>query len=141
MDAKEFLKQYETAELLVDQLRTEYEKESEKVDAIRSALGGDGTPGSKEVSKSVERQAIKLAEKAEELKEAEIEALIVRQYVYSVIRDVPDVLGAILYERYINLKDWESVAYSVGYSKSRTHDLHKDALALVQNRIESDSTR
>ena len=139
MDAKEFLKQYETAEALVEQLRTEYAKENEKVDAIRSALGGDGTPGGKEISKSVERQAVKLAEKAEELKEAEVEALIVRQYVYSVIREVPDVLGSILYERYINLKDWESVAYSVGYSKSRAHDLHKLALAVVQNRIESDS--
>lgn len=134
MDVKGLLQQYEAAEILVKQLQTEYEKQNAKVDALRSPLGGDGQPGSNAISKSVERQALKLAEKAEALKEAQADALAWRQYIYEYIRTVPGVKGAILYERYINRKTWEGVAAAVGYSRSRTCELHDEAIKFLERK-------
>ena len=79
MTAKEYLKLYRDAVRAVDILQEEYDKQMEQIDSIRSALGGDGLPRSGDVSKRVENQAIKLAEKAEKLLEAQSEALAIRQ--------------------------------------------------------------
>jgi len=139
MSIKELLQQYETAEVLVRQLKTEYEKELEQIDALRSPLSGDGQPGSKTVSKSVERQALKLAEKAEELKQAEADAIAWRQYIFSLVHSVPDVRGAILYERYVNLRKWDDVADAVGYSRSRVHELHNEAIDFLEKNKSPDT--
>ena len=135
MDPRDFLKQYETAENAAKQIRAEYEKELEQVDSIRSALGGDGLPRSGTVSKSVERQALRLAEKAEELKTAEIEALRIRQRVYSVVAQVPDEVGAVLYERYINLEKIEQIAETVNYSERHVYNLIQKGLDVVDQII------
>lgn len=139
MTAKEYLQQYEDAVRIANRLKTEYEKEVEQIDSIRSALGGDGTPRGGGISRVVENRAIKLADKALELKQAELDAIRIRQEVFDVIREIPGEKGDVLYERYINLKSWSQVARAVGYSKSRTHDLHREALDLIKVRTQSDS--
>ena len=138
MTAKEFLKQYERAERLVKQIETEYAEERERINNIKSALGGDGLPSGNTVSQPTETAAERLLEKAEKLESARLEALRVRQIVYSVILSIPDVYGSLLYERYINLKGWEEVADVIGYSLSRTFDLHNQSLEIVEHRIESE---
>ena len=136
MTAKEYLRQYAEAERLCRRLKTEYKKEVELIDSIRSALGGDGLPRGGQTSKVTEDKAIRLAEKLSEYQNAELDALRVKRTVLSTINAVPGEAGAVLYERYINLKSWDEVAKSVGYSKRQAHRFHEDGLAFVQNVIE-----
>lgn len=133
MTAKEFLQQYGEAVRIAEMVKTEYDQEQDLIDSVRSALGGDGTPHGGGISKATENKAIKLADKALELKDAELEAISIRQKVFDVIRTVPGEKGDVLYERYINLKSWDEVADSVGYSKRHTRNLHDEAIDIVQH--------
>ncbi len=133
MTAKEFLQQYGEAVRIAEMIKTEYDQEQDLIDSVRSALGGDGTPHGGGISKATENKAIKLADKALELKDAELEAISIRQKVFDVIRTVPGEKGDVLYERYINLKSWDEVADSVGYSKRHARNLHDEAIDIVQH--------
>lgn len=133
MTAKEFLQQYGEAVRIAERIKTEYDQEQDLIDSVRSALGGDGTPHGGGISKATENKAIKLADKALELKDAELEAIRIRQKVFDVIRMVPGEKGDVLYERYINLKSWDEVADSVGYSKRHARNLHDEAIDIVQH--------
>lgn len=133
MTAKEFLQQYGEAVRIAERIKTEYDQEQDLIDSVRSALGGDGTPHGGGISKATENKAIKLADKALELKDAELEAIRIRQKVFDVIRMVPGENGDVLYERYINLKSWDEVADSVGYSKRHARNLHDEAIDIVQH--------
>ena len=135
MTAKEYLRQYKDAERDVQNLRAEYLEQMEQIDNIRSALGGDGLPRSGEVSKKVEADAVRLAEKAEELVQAEVLAVEIRQEIVRTINKIPGSLADILRERYINLQLWEDVADCVGYSLRRTFELHREGLAAVDKII------
>lgn len=131
MTGKEYLEQYKHKELLLLRVREEYRKELDQIDAIRSALDNSGI-SSGQVSRTVENRAMRLAEKAERLKEAELEALETRQKVFDMIASIEGVKGQILYERYINLKKWEDVAAAVCYEERHTRRLHDDALKQVE---------
>ena len=135
MTAKEYLQQYKEMTKVIERVRSEYEEEMEQIDNIRSALGGDGLPRSGEVSKKVEADAVRLAEKAEELVQAEVYAVEIRQEIIRTINKVPGSLADILRERYINLQLWEDVADCVGYSLRRTFELHREGLAAVDKII------
>lgn len=138
MTAKEFLKQYEYATHRAERLRMEYEKEHELIGSVRSTLGGDGMPHGSGVSKSVEDQAIRLADKAMEWKVAELEAIRIRQRVFEVIESIPGVEGAVLFERYINLSTWEQIAEKLYYSSSGIFYAHIRALEMVEEKLKSD---
>ena len=133
MTAKEFLQQYRDAVLIADRLRNEYEKELILIDAVRSVSDNDGMPHGSGINKPTEEKAVKLADKALELKDAELEAIRIRQKVFDVIQTIPGDQGVILYERYINLKSWEEVASTVGYSKRHVYNIHKEALDSVKH--------
>lgn len=144
MTAKEFLQQYGEAVRLADRLRSEYDQERDLIDSIHSALGGDGTPHGGGISKATENKAIRLADKALELKDAELEAIRIRQKVFDVINRVPGEKGDVLYQRYINLipdketgrlrlRTWGEVAAEVGYSERHCRNLHNEALEFVQH--------
>ena len=134
MTAREFLNQYRALSMKVDSLRAEYQAQREAIDSIRTSLEGEGGR-TLEISRPVERMAVKLAEKAEELKEAEAEALRIRQQIYDVILHVPDVPGEILYQRHINLKSWGEIAEAVGYSRSQVFRFYQRGLHIVAGKI------
>lgn len=136
MTVKEFLKQYGEAERQAERLKKEYQEEVERIGSIKSPADNDGMPHGTNISKTVELQAIRLAEKAEEYKEAQIYAMKKRQEVFDVIWNVPGIEGQILYERYINLKRWDDVADAVGYSVRQTHRIHQAALISVNDVLE-----
>lgn len=129
--AKQYLKQYENAVKAAQRVRREYEEELDLIDNIRSSLGGDGLPRSGEISKKVERQALKLSEKADELREAEAAAIEIRQEIFNTVMQVPDDKGSVLYERYILLNEWKDVADAVGYSEGHIYELHRQGLEYV----------
>ena len=134
MNGREYLEQYRHKELLLSRVREEYRKERDQIDSIRSALDNSGVP-SGQASRQVEIRAMRLAEKAERLKEAELEALETRQKVFDLIAKVEGVKGAILHERYINLKKWEDVAAAVCYEERQARRLHDEGVRIVEEII------
>lgn len=136
MTAKEFLKQYEYAEKRAQRLREMYQTQHEKIDAISSTLGGDGTPHGSGVSRKTEDMAIKLADSALKWKEAELDALRIKGKVFELICGIPDIEGEVLYERYVNLHSWEEVCVIIHRSWTGTHKAHRRALAIVQDLLD-----
>lgn len=138
MTAEEYLEQYRDATRLVIRAQEEYEKEMEMVATIRSALGGDGLPRSGEISKRVEKDALRLAEKAEELLDARVEALMVRQGIVRTIQKVSSPAADVLMERFVKLTDtgrlqpWRSVADAVGYSEENVYRLRKKGIEEIE---------
>lgn len=135
MTAKEYLRQYEYANRKAIRYKTEYEKELELVDNVRSTLGGDGMPHGSGISRRVEDQAIRLAEKAARWKEAELEAIRVRQEIFELIHDIPGVEGDVLIGKYVNLKKWEKIAEEQNYTVRGIQYAHGRALLIVASRL------
>ena len=135
MTAKEYLRQYKDAERDVQKLRAEYLEQMEQVNNIRSSLGGDGLPRSGDIYKKVEAQAVKLAEKAEELLQAEADALALRQEIFRVVQRIPGNPGDVLRERYVNLRKWREIADVLGYSEENCFALHRKGLDMVEEVI------
>ena len=135
MTAKEYLKQYEYAQKKADRLREEYETELMKVDAVRSLSDNDGMPHGSNISKPTEDKAIRLADKALRWKQAELDAIEIRQEVFDTIWDIPDVEGDVLYERYIHLRKWEEICVLLHYSWKGIHLVHRRALSIVDRLI------
>lgn len=137
MTAKEYLQQYGESVRIAERLKTEYEQELLRIDSVRSTLGGDGTPHGNGINRATEDKAIRLADKAHRLKDAELEAVRIRQEVFDTIRDIPNVEGEVLYLRYINLLRWEQVAETMGYSYQGVFNIHRRALEIVEKKLES----
>ena len=141
MTAVEFLEQYKDATKAIARAQEEYDKEMELVASIRSPLGGDGMPRSGEISKQVENDAIRLEEKAMEVKFAEIQALVVRQEVVRVLNRIHGPEADVLTEKYIKLaengrlKTWAAVADAVGYSEDNVYKLRRKGIAMVEELI------
>ena len=133
MTAKEFLKQYEEADRKARQHRAEYERELEMIGSLSVKM--DGMPHGSNISKPTEEAALKLADRALKWKEAEENALRIRQEVYDTICNISGIEGRVLYERYINLHKWEEICILVHYSWQGVHKVHKRALASVESRL------
>ena len=130
MTAKQFLKQYEEANNKAIQHRREYEKQLELIGSVSMKM--DGMPHGSGISKPTEEDALKLADKALRWKEAELEAIRIRQTVYEVIAGIPDKEGQVLYERYIVLHKWEEICILLHYSWNGVHHVHRRALEKVE---------
>ena len=128
MTVKEYLRQYEAAEKIARRLRTEYIKQMEMIDSIKSPSDNDGMPHGSNISRRTEEAALQLLEAAKRYEVAELEAIKKRQQVFNLIWNVPGVKGEILYERYINLKRWEEIADVVHVSLRHATRLHGEAL-------------
>lgn len=139
MTSREFLRRYEAAVIKADRLREEYKEQEKIIDAIKSPLGGDGIHAGG-ITKTVEAQAVRLALKAERYKEAQLEAIRIRQEIVAVINQVSGYSGAILYARYIQLEDWEQISESVGYSRAQTFRLHLQGMQEVEEIINREDT-
>lgn len=133
MTAKEYLRQYEEMCRRAERLRTEYYVEADLIDSVKSTLGGDGMPHGSGISRRVEDQAIRLADKALAWKQAQLEAIRVRQEVFELVNSIGGIEGEILTERYINLHKWEEVCVLVHLSWYAVHQHHRKALGLVQD--------
>lgn len=135
MTAEEYLLQYGEAERIARRLKSEYDKESELLDSIRSPQGSDGQPRGGGVASPIEAKAVRLAEKLTEYQDAELEAIRIKRRVLRTINNVPGNKGAVLYERYINLLSWRQVADTLHYSERHCYSLHDQALNIVDRLI------
>ena len=138
MKAKEYLRQYEDLNRKALRYKSEYETESEKIDAIGSTLSSEaGMPHGTGISRRTEDRAIRLADAALKWKTAELEAIGKRQEIFDLIAGISGVEGDILYERYINLHKWEEVCVLIHMSWNGTHRAHRRALAIVQELLDN----
>ena len=140
MTAKEFLRQYEYADRRARRLKAEYDKEIALIDSIRSASDNDGMPHSPGIGRPTEDKALRLADKALKWKEAELEALEIRQEVFEQIYGIEGIEGDLLVERYINLHKWEEICILLHYSWYGVHNAHRRALRIVEENIVKHTT-
>ena len=138
MTAKEYLKQYEYADLRARRYEEEYRLEHELIGSI--SINYDGMPHGTGITRKTENEALRLAEKAERCVEARLDAIRTRQEVFDFISDIDDYEGEILFQRYVNLLKWEEVCVAVHLSWYAVHDHHRKALAIVQKRLDEKST-
>lgn len=138
MTAKEYLKQYEYAARKAARCRKEYEDEMRKIDAVRSVSDNDGMPHGSGISKPTEEKAIRLAAKALEWKAAELEALEIRQRIFTTISMIPGIEGDVLFGRYIELRRWDEIAETLHYSAQGIYRIHGRALQIVSAHLYSE---
>lgn len=129
-----YLKQYEEADRRAEELNAEYKKEMELIDSVKSAMDIDGQPKGRNLSKQVEERAIRLADKAAELKEAKQEAINERQKVRDLIFSVKNAdQRDVLRERYIEYKQtWEEICVKLHVSWGTVHNKHREGLRAVE---------
>ena len=131
MNAKEYLTQYRQATRRAERFRKEYEHEMQRIDAVRSLSDNDGMPHGSGISKPTEEKAIRLANAAARWKVAELEAIEIRQEVFSTISRIQGIEGDVLFGRYIELKPWEAIAADLNYSLRGIYAIHGRALQIV----------
>ena len=143
MTGVEYLEQYRDATMEIERLQEEYKQEMSLIDNIRDPLGGDGMPRSGEISQKVQNDAIRLQEKAEELKLYEAYALAVRQEIVRTINKVSEPAADVLMERFVKLpangrfKTWRAVADAVGYSEDNVYKLRLKGIDEVEKMLSS----
>lgn len=128
---EKYLEEYKKAGERADLYLKEYKAEKQRLGEIRAGVG-DGTPRSGKISKPTEAQALRLAAKAEKWKKAALDELELRNEIAELIHSVPNPYRAILYERYIEGKEWEEVGAAVGYTGRHCRNLHEEALELLE---------
>lgn len=135
MTAKEYLDRYRIAQGKADRLLARYKELREKYDAIGSSLSSDGH-GS-DINKPTERKVEKAATVYELWQDAELDAIEIRQALFSAINCINDFrLSDVLYQRYINLKTWAEIEAESEYSHTQVHQHHRDGLRLIQDHID-----
>lgn len=140
IDAQRYLQRYEHADRRAKSLEREYKQEEELIDAVRSTADVDGLPKSKGIKKETEERAIRLADKAAEMKIATLDALHERQEVAEIIFAVKDDDDAreVLAERYINYNQtWEEICVKINFSWNRAHRAHRRGLTAIHKIIET----
>jgi len=137
MKASTFLQQYGEAVRIADRLRTEYLKEAELINSIRSPQGSDGQPHGSGVSSPSEQKAVRLAEMAEKFHDAEIEAGVIKRDVMRVINMVHGDPAQVLHERYIGLKTWSQIAETLNFSERQCYNLRNEGLEIVDQILEN----
>lgn len=133
IDAQRYLQRYEHADRRAKSLEREYKREEELIDAVRSTADVDGLPKSKGIKKETEERAIRLADKAAEMKIATLDALHERQEVAETIFAVKDDdAREVLAERYINYNQtWEEICVKISFSWNRAHRAHRRGLTAI----------
>lgn len=139
MNAKDFLKQYEYALNAAERAKRNYELEMERIDAIGSALGGDGQPHGSGISKKTEDKAIRLADKASKWLDAEERAQVVLEEMTDFINSIPGIEGVVLHQRYILLLGWKEIADNLAYTESGIFKVRTRALEIVERMLSDES--
>lgn len=140
MTAREFLNQYKEADRIARRLRAEYERELELIDAVKSTADIDGLPRSKSINKRVEDRAVRLADKAMELKIAELDALHLRQVVFDMVNGIEGRPGEVLYLRHVKCLTWKEVCAEFPMSWPALRPYYLKGLEIVEQKLQEYTT-
>ena len=134
MDIKAYLSQIFTLQKLINAKRTRIQHLQE----MRESIAG-GTPKSVKVQTSVRIDTIcdftsKILDAEKEVKEDISKMLLIQKEIEETI----DLINnhdskLIMYERYVNMKNWENIAFDNNYSVRWVHVLHKRGLKEIEN--------
>lgn len=132
-EAQRYLQRYERADRRAKALEREYKREEELIDAVRSTADIDGLPKSRGIKKETEERAIRLADKAAEMKIAALDALHERQEVAEAIFAIREAdAREVLCERYINYtQTWEQICVKINFSWGKVHTEHRKGLDAI----------
>ena len=133
-DVLDFLKGYRRTSERVRQLDLLIEKLYIEAETTSSAPTDMFVRGSKRKRDRTGELAIKIADISEQLIAQRIEALDRMKEIASVIDAVPDRMQSrLLFERYIEGKDWYDVALDLNFEATYTRGrLHRSALAATR---------
>ena len=139
LEAQRYLQRYESADRRAKSLEREYKREEELIDTVRSTADIDGLPKGKGIKKETEERAIRLADKAAEMKIATLDALHERQEVAELIFAVQEAdAREVLAERYINYNQtWEKICVKINFSWGKVHAEHRKGLDAVAKLIQT----
>lgn len=139
LEAQRYLQRYEKADRRAKSLEREYKREEELIDTVRSTADIDGLPKSKGIKKETEKRAIRLADKAAEMKIATLDALHERQEVAELIFAVQEAdAREVLAERYINYNQtWEEICVKISFSWGKVHAEHRKGLDAVSKLLQT----
>ena len=139
LEAQRYLQRYESADRRAKSLEREYKREEELIDTVRSTADIDGLPKSKGIKRATEERAIRLADKAAEMKIATLDALHERQEVAEIIFAVQEAdAREVLAERYINYSQtWEEICVKISFSWGKVHAEHRKGLDAVSKLLQT----
>ena len=130
LEAKRFLKQYQTLTVKIKELEEEIEHKQSVIDSI--SINYSGMPKSNKISMRTEDLAIYISDKKLELEQLKIAAEIKRDGIVDIIHRIDDaLLNEILYKKYIELKEWKNIGEELYISERWAQIKHKDALKKV----------
>lgn len=135
MTAKEYLQSYKEYQRIADRKKEKWLAAAADLVSLPSSANYEDIRTGRNIHAQEDR-IIKAQQKKEAWAIAELNALEVRQDVFGLIYDIDGVPGDILIERYIKLKKWEDVCTAVGLCRTQVNALHKDALTIVQQRVD-----
>jgi hypothetical protein len=135
MTAKDYLERYRQAQDKADRLKAKY---TELVDAYGDISGPTYTecrPAG--ISKPTERKVERAQAVLEKWRRAQLDALEIRQTIYWLLEALPTNESEIMTRRYAWLQIWEQIEQETGYTHSNVFRIHRRALPLVQDLIDS----
>lgn len=138
LKAIEYLRQYEYAVRCVYRLEKELEEEYLLIDSVKSLSDVDGLPHGTNISRPVEDRAVRIVDKAAELYEAKLDALELRQEIFTTIMKLAKKDGLacdVLCERYVFLKKWDKVCEAVSYTWPTVRAAWHRGLDLIELQI------
>ena len=137
MTARDYLEQYRQAQHKADRLKA---KHNELVDSYGDVHGPAytethraGTSRRSDTERTVERAAAML----EKWRRAQLDALEIRQDTYALLEALPCHECDIMVRRYVWLETWEQIEQETDYTHSAVFRIHRQALQLVQEYIDS----
>ena len=135
MSAKEYLQQFSTLSIRIDELTEEllnWRTKAEKITSSSEGLRVKGTP----TQSRLEENVCKIIDIEETISEKISKMVNLRLEIESILEEISVAeYQTILQLRYINLKKWESIAERMNYSQQWVFILHSKALDEVEQII------
>ena len=135
MTARDYLEKYKEAQHRADLLREKYDAIIGTFDAAGSTdyIGVRRAGINKPTERKVERAAAAL----EKWRRAQLDALEIRQDTYALLEALPCHECDVMVRRYVWLETWPQIEQGTGYTHSAVFRIHRRALQLVQEYIDS----
>lgn len=124
MTAKEYMK-------LTRVLLRRINRKQKEAETLRQELSVRQSSGSLDMSKELSAEIISLEK---EIRVAEKELKNLKSDFQAAISVITDTeYHDILTKRYLEFKDWSTIAKEMGYSEPSCYRLHREALALIKS--------
>jgi len=136
MNAREYLMQFQELDCIVEKKREAYLLARERAESIPSSLAYSDSPRSHGHGKAEDR-ILKLSDARKAYVNAAYDALLKMDEIAWFIAFIPGIEGTVLYERYIQRKQWQQIADDCDMAPSGLYRAHLRALKIVQDLLDN----